>query len=244
MWQRGRANQPASSARSNDRLEKSVARKSKVAQRFQADLGGPVPCAKIFRFQFDPNHRFDDAVPFRQEGRIARRHERGTGCGGRENAGAPSRSQARGKPVSDRAGAEDERRFWRTAKPCGPDTRCWCQVCGGQRPNRVRRNLNPQATVTRRIRRRGEHGISRQTIAQGMPDCSVCTCSSRVRFFAHVAHETAGADRTRHSLHPPCSRVIPMQNPDAMRRGNVKLHPIVIACPILLYGIINLPGAV
>jgi hypothetical protein len=28
------------------------------------------------------------AVSTRQEGRIARRHERGTGCGGRESAGA------------------------------------------------------------------------------------------------------------------------------------------------------------
>jgi hypothetical protein len=28
------------------------------------------------------------AIPSRQEGRIARRHERGTGCGGRESAGA------------------------------------------------------------------------------------------------------------------------------------------------------------
>src|SRR6266446_3395015 len=31
-------------------------------------------------------------------------------------------------------------------------------------------------TVTRRIRRRGEHDISRKTTAQGMPECSVCTC--------------------------------------------------------------------
>jgi hypothetical protein len=31
--------------------------------------------------------------------------------------------------------------------------------------------IKPAATVTRRIRRRGEHGISRKTIAQGMPDC-------------------------------------------------------------------------
>jgi hypothetical protein len=30
-------------------------------------------------------------------------------------------------------------------------------------------NLNPRMTVTRRIRRRGEHGISRKTIARGMP---------------------------------------------------------------------------
>ena len=33
-----------------------------------------------------------------------------------------------------------------------------------------------EATVTKRIRRRGERGISRQTIAQGMPECSGCTC--------------------------------------------------------------------
>jgi hypothetical protein len=32
-------------------------------------------------------------------------------------------------------------------------------------------SLNPPMTVTRRIRRRGEPGISRKTIAQGMPDC-------------------------------------------------------------------------
>jgi hypothetical protein len=30
--------------------------------------------------------------------------------------------------------------------------------------------IKPAATVTRRIRRRGEHGISRKAIAQGMPD--------------------------------------------------------------------------
>ncbi len=33
-----------------------------------------------------------------------------------------------------------------------------------------------EATVTKRIRRRGERGISRQPIAQGMPECSGCTC--------------------------------------------------------------------
>ena len=56
---------------------------------------------------------------------------------------------------------------------------CW--------PDRVWQNLNPLATVTRRIRRRGERGISRKTIAQGVPDCSVCTCFSRVRS-SHYLH--------------------------------------------------------
>ena len=34
-----------------------------------------------------------------------------------------------------------------------------------------RSTANPSATVTRRIRRRGEHGISRKAIAQGRPEC-------------------------------------------------------------------------
>jgi hypothetical protein len=60
----------------------------------------------------------------------------------------------------------------RTAKPCGPGTRCWCQVREGEvaQPGRPFA-VNSLTTVTRRIRRRGEHGISRQAIAQGMPDC-------------------------------------------------------------------------
>ena len=31
----------------------------------------------------------------------------------------------------ERSQRADERRFSRTAKPCGPGTRCWCQVGGG-----------------------------------------------------------------------------------------------------------------
>jgi hypothetical protein len=49
---------------------------------------------------------------------------------------------------------------------------------------------------------RGEHEVRRNTIAQGMPDClrsPVCSCAPT----AHsLAHETAGAARTRHSLLP------------------------------------------
>jgi hypothetical protein len=39
-----------------------------------------------------------------------------------------------------------------------------------RRPNRAWTSLNPQATVTRGIRHRGERAISRKTIAQGRPD--------------------------------------------------------------------------
>jgi hypothetical protein len=39
------------------------------------------------------------------------------------------------------------------------------------RSNRIGLAIKPAATVTRRIRRRGEHGISRKAIARGMPEC-------------------------------------------------------------------------
>src|SRR5205085_10730133 len=65
-----------------------------------------------------------------------------------------------GFPVSD---PERARRtaLKRTAKPCGPDTRCWCQVHGGEVGPTGLISLNPWTTVTRRIRRRGERVISR-----------------------------------------------------------------------------------
>ncbi len=80
---------------------------------------------------------------------------------------------------SDRERTRRARRtaLMRTAKPCGPGTRCWCQAGGGfSNPTGFRSAANSLATVTRRIRRRGEHGISRKAIAQGMPECSDCTC--------------------------------------------------------------------
>jgi hypothetical protein len=59
-------------------------------------------------------------------------------------------------------------RLLRTAKPCGPGTRCWCQAGGGfLDPTGFRSTANLSATVTRRIRRRGEHVISRQNHCAG-----------------------------------------------------------------------------
>jgi hypothetical protein len=55
-------------------------------------------------------------------------------------------------------------------------------------PNRARKTFNPPMTVTRRIRRRGERGISCKTIVQGMPECSDCTCMLVCVFDAHLLH--------------------------------------------------------
>jgi hypothetical protein len=82
----------------------------------------------------------------------------------------------------------------RTAKSCGPDaptlaSSSWEASFSGM-------------TVARKPGHRGERVISRKTIAQGRPDASaepVCSCAF---LFAHFAHETAGAARTRSSLRP------------------------------------------
>src|ERR1700676_2648675 len=45
----------------------------------------PAPFAKIFLFSPDPNQFTDSRRLVPTRGAIARRHERGTGCGGRES---------------------------------------------------------------------------------------------------------------------------------------------------------------
>ena len=73
-------------------------------------------------------------------------------------------------------------------------------------PNRVRWAVNPAATEARGIRLRGERAISRQTIAQGRPDALRWTCMLVCALLCAIAHETAGAARTRSSLRPPWAR--------------------------------------
>jgi hypothetical protein len=88
-----------------------------------------------------------------------------------------TRQRRRAQVIAGRVSRERYRRAGRTtpkrtAKPCGPGTRCWCQTAGGEiDPTGFDSAIKPAATVTRRIRRRGEHDISRQTIARGMPEC-------------------------------------------------------------------------
>jgi len=62
-----------------------------------------------------------------KEGRIAIVTDVGAGCGGRDSVGAQVDRRAGRRSVS---GSWRARRtaLMRTAKPCGPDTRCWCQV--------------------------------------------------------------------------------------------------------------------
>jgi hypothetical protein len=150
-----------------------------------------------------PNQGHNSAVSFRSRG-VGRRHERWDEMRWTQRRRARTRSQG-GFPVSDHR-APDERRQspveplgkdgrLRTAKPCGPGTRCWCQVGGGfLDPTGFGKTFNPPTTVTRRIRRRGEHGISRKAIAQGRrnaPTVPVCSCA----FFAHFCTRDRGCSK-------------------------------------------------
>ena len=79
-------------------------------------------------------------------------------------------------------------------------------------------------TEAKGIRLRGERAISRQTIAQGRPDALRWTCMLVCALLCAIAHETAGAARTRSSLRPPLGESFG-QASGALRREIAKLYP-------------------
>src|SRR5882762_9663245 len=73
---------------------------------------------------------------------------------------------------------------------------------------------------------RGERVISRKAIAQGRPDALRWTCMLMRALLVHIAHEIAGAARTRSSLRPLIGEGEEFQHTSgAMRRENSKLYP-------------------
>jgi hypothetical protein len=151
----------------------------------------PAPPRKIFRFRRRANQRYQLAPSFPgQEGRIAIVTNAG---GDAVDAAASARNG-----VAGRVSRERYRRAGRTAlippslklRRTGTKPVEAFGVDGCVRQNRVvptpvagaklsvahsirpdRNAIKPAATVTRRIRRRGERGISRKAIARGMPEC-------------------------------------------------------------------------
>src|SRR4029079_10340520 len=72
---------------------------------------------------------------------------------------------------------------------------------------------------------RGEHVISRKAIAQGRSDALRWTCMLVCALFVHIAHETAGAARTRSSLRPLFGEGKDFSHSSgAMHRENAKLY--------------------
>jgi hypothetical protein len=80
---------------------------------------------------------------------------------------APHRGALRNVTNAERGAVDadapiDDSARMRTAKTCGPDA----SMVGVKSAVKT-----PPMTVTKKPDRRGEHDISRKTIAQGMPDC-------------------------------------------------------------------------
>ena len=130
---------------------------------------------KIFLFLRTPNQRYITPIPSRPEGRIMI-------------------ATIVGRVAMDAGSADSERHESVRQRRVVLTPQCWRQVREKQASHRT--------TVTTSPARRGDHVISRKAIAQGMSDalrCPVCSCA---HFLLPIAHETAGAARTRHSLRP------------------------------------------
>jgi hypothetical protein len=161
--------------------------KSEIRQADQPDLVGPVALLIIFRFSSDPNHLFNPRRLIPQKGRIAIVTNVGMGCGGRGSVVAPGELRGR-RSIERRPVSISPARGRTMLLPSSPVLRrsCTCRrsllvKMGRGRQNRVvlapvagaksaevlqaqpgSCNIaNSPMTVARRIRRRGEYGISR-----------------------------------------------------------------------------------
>jgi hypothetical protein len=89
----------------------------------------------------------------------------------------------------------------RTVKPCGPGTRCWCQVGGGfADPTGFRKAVNSPMTVTKR---NSSPGRARSKPLKPLRrECRLIPVNLWRRPCAFFCTRAAGASDTRHSLRP------------------------------------------
>jgi hypothetical protein len=138
--------------------------------------------------------------PCPARGAVARRHERGAGMRWTRQR---RRANVRRAVFRERATARrtnGAKAYGKTVWSRHPLLVPSCRW--RHRSDRIGIAIKPAATVTRRIRRRGEHDISRKPLRRECRSASaepVCSCALSLHNFAH---ETAGAARTRHSLLP------------------------------------------
>ena len=99
-----------------------------------------------------------------------------------------------GRVAVDAGSADNERHESVRQSRVVLTSRCWRQVL--KKLTLLRGDGGKRAVL------RGEHAISRKAIAQGMSDCLRCPVCSCSHSSVHIAHETAGAARIRHSLRP------------------------------------------
>jgi hypothetical protein len=128
-----------------------AARCDEFPELFQRDLRCPVPFAKRFRLTRRANQNYKPRRPVPEEGRWP--SSRTLGRDAVDAAASGARWDRRAGFACERSKRADERCCYpgfekaaaevhnpakplgengsRTAKPCGPDTRCWCQIGGG-----------------------------------------------------------------------------------------------------------------
>jgi hypothetical protein len=97
----------------------------------------------------------------------------------------------------------------------------------------------PLMTVTTSPLHRGEHEVSRKAVAQGMSECfrsPVCSCAPNAQF---LAHETAGAACTRHSLRPLFKEGHELAKPGRKSRRGIANMRFLIITPES--GVIHIP---
>jgi hypothetical protein len=136
------------------------------------------PKRKNIPLHISVNQNYNHRRLIPEEGRWPSSPNVGMGCGGRGRRRAFLCARTKRCP--------------RTAKSCGPGaamlaSSLW-DISAGDGDNKPAH--------------RGEYEVSRKAIAQGMSEClrsPVCSCAP---LFALLAHETAGAACTRHSLRP------------------------------------------
>src|ERR1700682_1666665 len=131
----------------------------------------PAPSRKIFRLSRRANQRYQLAPSFpgKRGGRASSRTREGmrwTQQRRRETV-SQGESLVSGQPARATNGAFSVRQDRVVLTPVAGVKSAEVLVSPPGRD----KTFNPPMTVTRRIRRRGEHGISRKTIAQGMPEC-------------------------------------------------------------------------
>ena len=134
----------------------------------------------------DPKSVAMSAIPFRQEGRIAIVTNAGRGCGGRESVGAQGPA-GRVEPRERLQGAQDDDVSSVRQNRVVPTPVAGAKSAVTLRARPGLKVTKPPTTVTRRIRRRGEQGISRQAITQGMPGASAEPVCSGAPFLSHCA---------------------------------------------------------
>jgi hypothetical protein len=162
------------------------------------------------------------ARPVSTRGAYRDRHERETGCGGRGSVGAEG-GRGAGQLVSGsrRAGRTALKR---TAKPCGSGTRGWCQAAGGE--------FDPTGSIRHQAGSDGGKRNSSPGRARHKPS-NHCAGNAgmlrlylyaRVRISLHLAHETAGAASTRHSLLPLVGRERLLSKPRVLSAPRERRH--------------------